>query len=143
MTRRLWTGLVLAALGLCATGAIVQAAGGDEKTKALALPSDAPQPDLGAPRSASSLAERFAQIRAEYEAQRTDVAAYARRMVDLAASSPADPAARDALIWVIKKPGMSDTGAYGDEFARAAALLVRHHGDDPEAVRVGLDLTMS
>ena len=29
---------------------------------------------------------------------------------------------------------------YGDEFARAAALLVRHHGDDPEAVRIGLRL---
>ena len=35
---------------------------------------------------------------------------------------------------------MFDVGAYGDEFARAAALLVRHHGDDPEAMRVGLGL---
>ena len=66
------------------------------------------------------------------------VAEYARRMVDLVESSPRDPAGRDALIWVIEMPGLRDTGAYGDQFARAAALLVRHHGDDPEAVRIGL-----
>ena len=51
-----------------------------------------------------------------------------------------DPAARDALVWVLNKPGMRDVAEYGDEFARAAALLVRHHGDDPEAVRIGLGL---
>ena len=56
-------------------------------------------------------------------------------------SSPADPAARDALVWVLNKPGRADTGPYGDEFARAAALLVRHHGDDPEAVRIGLGVS--
>ena len=61
-------------------------------------------------------------------------------MVDLAESSPDDPAARDALLWVINKPGRGDMGAYGDQFARAGALLVRHHGDDPEAVRIGLRL---
>jgi thiol-disulfide isomerase/thioredoxin len=70
-----------------------------------------------------------------------DDVAFCRRMVELAASSPADPAARDALIWVINKPNRADAGAYGDEFARAAALLVRHHGDDPEAIRVGLGLS--
>ena len=41
---------------------------------------------------------------------------------------------------MIDKPGRGDDGPYGDEFARAAALLVRHHGDDPEAVRIGLGL---
>ena len=62
-------------------------------------------------------------------------------MVDLAESSPDDPAARDALLWVINKPGRVATWrAYGDQFARAGALLVRHHGDDPEAVRIGLTL---
>jgi hypothetical protein len=61
-------------------------------------------------------------------------------MVDLAESSPDDPGARDALLWVTDKPGRGDMGAYGDKFTRAAALLVRHHGDDPEAVRIGLRL---
>ncbi len=44
------------------------------------------------------------------------------------------------MIWVINKPGLFDVGPYGDEFARAAALLVRHHGNDSEAVRSGLKL---
>jgi hypothetical protein len=48
--------------------------------------------------------------------------------------------ARSIRGWVVNKPGMFDVGPYGDEFARAAALLVRHHGDDPEAVRIGLSL---
>jgi thiol-disulfide isomerase/thioredoxin len=64
-------------------------------------------------------------------------------MVELAESAPSDPVARDALLWVLNKPGRGDEGAYGDEFARAAALLVRHHGDDPEAVRIGLRLDLS
>jgi hypothetical protein len=108
---------------------------------------------------------RYAQLLAEFEAQQAayrrpatkakspreeQVAAerrprdlildYSRRMVDLAAAAPDDPAARDALRWVINRPGRVDMQAYGDEFARAAALLVRHHGNDPEAVRVGLTL---
>ena len=61
-------------------------------------------------------------------------------MVDLAESSPESPAARAALLWVINQPARADFRAYGDQFARAVALLVRHHGDDPEAVRIGLGL---
>ena len=66
-------------------------------------------------------------------------------MVDLAESSPDHPAVRDALIWVFNTPGGAGTnvGAYHDLLARAGALLVRHHGDDPEAVRIGLTLSMS
>ncbi len=104
------------------------------------------------------------QIQAEFEAQRAaylhavneakspsdkrevtrkmapDVIAYSRRMVDLAASSLDDPTARDALLWVISKCSGRDTGAYGDQLAHAGTLLVRHHADDPEAVRIGLRL---
>ena len=91
-----------------------------------------------------SVAQRFAQILAEYDAK---VAAYRQArieaekasdkrqssatrfpiwspsagMIDLAESSPAEPAARDALTWVIEQPGRSDSGAYGDEFARTLA----------------------
>jgi len=61
-------------------------------------------------------------------------------MIELAASSPADSGARDALLWVLDAPWRGDMGAYHDEFSRAAALLVRHHGDDPDAVRIGLRL---
>ena len=69
-----------------------------------------------------------------------DDVAYSGRMLDLAASAPADRTARDALLWVLNKPYRADFGAFGDQFAGAAALLVRHHGDDPEAVRIGLEL---
>jgi thiol-disulfide isomerase/thioredoxin len=113
---------------------------------------------------ASTLAERVAQVRAEFESQRDAMhaamekaedereqnaifarmnpneAEFARRMVELALTAPKDPASRNALVWVIDKPYMSDGGPYGDEYARAAALLVRHFGDDPEAIRVGLEL---
>ena len=37
--------------------------------------------------------------------------------------------------------GAGDLGAYRIQLARAGALLVRHHGDDPEAVRIGLTLS--
>jgi thiol-disulfide isomerase/thioredoxin len=144
---------------------VVPIAGADEPSKPSPSPAGATKPGDRAGRAEPSLAERFAQIRAEYDAQRDayaqalqkagsqremteihrklapDEVAYSRRMVDLAESSPADPAARDALIWVIGKGFMLDTGAYGDEFAHAGALLVRHHGDDPEAVRIGLGLS--
>jgi peroxiredoxin len=137
---------------------------GDPTARAVASASTphSDDPDRWAERP---VAERAAQIRAEFEAQLAAsrqaaakaenprakgavaaerpidrLAPYARRMVDLAESSPHDPATRDALLWVIGMPGARDTGAYGDQFARAAALLIRHHGDDPEAVRIGLGL---
>ena len=44
---------------------------------------------------------------------------------------------------MVDKPGRVDRGAYGDEFARASALLVRHHGDDPRAIEVALRLNNS
>jgi RNA polymerase sigma factor (sigma-70 family) len=69
-----------------------------------------------------------------------DLASYARRVVDLAAAHPKEAATRDALIWVMNKPSLSDEGPYGDEFSRAVNLLVHYHGDDPEVARVGLSL---
>ena len=57
-------------------------------------------------------ADRQAAIKAENPRAKGAVAAkrpidrvadYARRMVDLAESSPDDPAARDALLWVINE----------------------------------------
>jgi thiol-disulfide isomerase/thioredoxin len=110
------------------------------------------------------MAKRLAEILAEYEARLDELnralakaatpreqnevyktmlpddTAFSRRMIDLAATSPTDSAARDALVWVINKPGRLDVGPYADEFDRAARMLVRHHGDDPEAIRVGLQM---
>jgi peroxiredoxin len=114
-------------------------------------------------RSEGLIAKQFAQIRTEFEAEQAahrqaaikaestrdkrdgaartfaDAVPYCRRMVDLAESFPDHSAARDALIWVFNTPrGAGDLGAYRVQLARAGALLVLHHGDDPEAVRIGL-----
>jgi thiol-disulfide isomerase/thioredoxin len=153
----------LASVGVAAL-LIATLARADDPTAQSPAPAKTPQSDGPDRRPERPIAERSAQIRAEFQAEQAAsrqaakkaeapaakgaVAAkrpidlfadYARRMVDLAESSPHDPAARDALLWVLDPAGR-DTGAYGDQFARAAALLVRHHGDDPEAVRVGLGL---
>ncbi len=154
----------LASVGLAALLIATFARAGDPTARA-AAPARTPQSDDQSRRPERPIGERVAQIQAEFEAQlaasrqaatkvqnpraKEAVAAkrpidrfadYARRMVDLVESSPHDPAARDALLWVVAPGGLRDTGAYGDQFARAATMLVRHHGDDPEAVRIGLEL---
>jgi RNA polymerase sigma factor (sigma-70 family) len=163
MIRGRWIGLFLATIGLTATGAAVIAGGDDKKPVQPARPADAPRPDQKQA-AERPIADRLAEILAEYEAKQDALrealekienqreinkiygkmspneVAFCRRMIDLAISAPTDPAARRALVWVVNKPGMFDVGAYGDEFARATAMLVRVHGDDPEAVRVGLGM---
>jgi RNA polymerase sigma factor (sigma-70 family) len=154
-------GLVLLAIGLPTAGAVAMQRAGDDTT--VATPK-APAVTVNGAGTEPSMADRFARILSEYYAKQAaisqalqkvttqrevnevyakmspDEVAFTRRMIDLANSAPTDPVARDALIWVVNKRGMFDVGQYGDEFARAAALLVRHHGNDPEAVRVGLGL---
>lgn len=151
----------LVGLAVLSIGMVAHA---DEPTVPPPVPGEAARNQDESERSGSTIAKRFTQIQAEFYARNValeqEVANaeslqkkrelveqkapnevdYCRRIVDLATSSPTDPSARDALLWVINKPGWSDSGPYGDEFARAAALLVRHHGDDPEAVRIGLSL---
>ncbi len=128
---------------------------------------DEPKPSANAvaERPETPLAEKFDRIEAKYEnAQRTyrslfrgstfpevdrakaaeikpDYSAVVRQIVDLGATAPKDLAGRDAILWtILKSLGGSDTGPYGGEFALAANWLVRHFGDDPDAVRVGLEL---
>jgi thiol-disulfide isomerase/thioredoxin len=159
MARLVWTGFALLALGVPANlvhAHEAQGAGRQNDVRQGTVASSA-SPDR-------SLARQFAEIRAEYDQlqlahsqARTNVSGqskaspipaevrpddfiFSRRMIELALTAPAEPAARDALVWVINKPYRSDQGLYGDEFGRAAALLVRHHGNDPEAIRAGLVL---
>jgi thiol-disulfide isomerase/thioredoxin len=154
----------LALAGLIALLATSVASADEPKTRSAAS-AETSKSDNQSGRLDGPVAKQYAQLLAEFEAEqagyrqaaakaegsphkrsiadkrpRDSVVYYSRRMVDLAETSPADPAARDALLWVINKPGRGDMGEYGDQFARAAALLVRHHGDDPEAVRIGLRL---
>jgi thiol-disulfide isomerase/thioredoxin len=164
MTKGWCAGLVLVMIGLVATGAGGLVGADGEKPRGPAAASPTPRASENSQSGAISLMERFQRIRAEYDAKLAavqkalekvkvqseinkvyremspDEVAFCRRMLDLAVLAPSDPAARDALIWVVNKPNMHVSGAYGDEFGRAAALLVRHHGDEPDAVRVGLGL---
>ncbi len=121
---------------------------------------------LGRPEGDSkpSVAERYRAIVAEYEGKRNaaaeaagkaktvaeqqkiyvkmmpDDAAFSRKMIELAVSSPNDPASRDALVWVIDKTNRLDIGDYGDQVGLAVRLLVDNFGNDPEAARLGLSL---
>jgi peroxiredoxin len=116
----------------------------------------------GVERPGLPLAEKLDHLEAEYEAAnraffklyrgstipeedlkkaaeiQPDFPAVVRRIAELAATAPKDPAVRDAMLWVIQRAegGPRD----GGEFGVAARWLVRHFGDDPDAVRVGLKL---
>jgi thiol-disulfide isomerase/thioredoxin len=59
-----------------------------------------------------------------------------RELVDISLQNPKTEAAKQALIWVVNKPGRGIGGDYGGEFDRAAGLLVRNHGDDAEVAGV-------
>lgn len=158
MSKGFCAGAFALLVGFSASGLVVQSVGGDEPKKPTAEATRAQE--VAKP----TVADKFATIKTEFEAQKAllrdavekakdereqmrlysemspDDVIFSRRMVDLALEAPKEEAARDALIWVINKPYRGDEGPYGDEFGRAAALLVRHHGDDPIAVSVGLGL---
>lgn len=75
-----------------------------------------------------------------YGAKMPSIPRFASRMVELAATAPGDPAAREAMLWVLDQPGMSSAGTYDDDYLRAALLLLRHHADHPDVARLGLQL---
>lgn len=160
--KKLMTIAGLIVLTLATTGgALGLATGQDDPPKTVAqgatkTKAQAPDPPL---------AEQLDRLKAEYEtAQRAyfslykgstipqenlakaaeiapDYSAVVRRIDELAATDPKNPAGRDALIWVILN-GLSgsDHGPQAGEYSLAASRLIHKHGDDPEAVRVGLSL---
>ena len=166
MSRGLWIGFVLLATGAATCELSIRAAEPDVAPGAarVGLAAKLPGPLLADAKPAATIARQFATIRAEFDAAQRratveaekgksefeswktygrlvpDPALFSRRMVDLAATEPQSPAARDALLWVIDKPNMGPGGPYSDEFTRAVLLLLRFHGDDPEVARVGLVL---
>ena len=112
-----------------------------------------------------TLAEELDRVRKEYEAARQafmkfyqgstipqeqlaeaikvrpDYSSVVRKLAELGSRAPTDPAVRDAMVWVLSNGlGGGDSGPLGGEFATAANWLVTHFGDDPEAVRAGLEL---
>ncbi len=64
---------------------------------------------------------------------------YLHRLLDLAESAPTTPAALRAAQLVFDEGGQVFAPiGYQDEIARALMLMTRHHGDNPEAIRIGL-----
>ncbi len=152
------------ALGFTTTAGVVELAIGDHEEPAAALRADNPKPGAqdGAEHSEPPLDEKLDRLKDGYEAAnrefskfyrgstipeedqakaakvQPDFPAVVRRIADLAAAAPNSPAVRDAMLWVIRKS--CDRAPYAGEFAIASTWLVRHFGDDPDTIRVGLDL---
>ena len=166
--RQYWMIAGLITLGLATTGgAVGLATGALDEPKATPRAND-PKPAAKAlaERPEPLLAEKLDRLKAGYlDAERAyhafyrgstipeesrakaaeiqpDYPAVVRRIADLAATAPKDPSVRDAMLWMIEPAGRSgrDAGPQAGEFALAATWLVRHFGDDPDAVRVGLEL---
>ncbi len=161
-----WYGVILLTAGMAAVGPGIRATQPDvlpgSALGGLAAKLPGARPDDAKPEN--TIAHQFEAIRSEFDATlkkataeaekaksqfeamkifgklMPDQAAFSHRMVDLAATEPQNPAARDALLWVIDKPGMGPAGPYSDEFMRAVCLLLRYHANDPEVARVGLTL---
>lgn len=156
--RQFWMIAGLIALGVATTVGTVRLTDGGVDDKPKATPrAERPKP---------SLAENLERIKAEYEAAnrayhtlyrgstipeenqamaakiQPDYPAVVRRIFEQAATDPKVPAVRDAMLWMIGPAGDGgmDSGPYAGEFAMAANWVARNFGDDPEAVRVGLDL---
>lgn len=64
-------------------------------------------------------------------ASRPDAKKYVARVMELAESAPDDPAAVDALLWVVNRGGQTR------EADRAIELLARDHAQDPKIMRIG------
>jgi thiol-disulfide isomerase/thioredoxin len=137
-------------------------AGGDEpKAESSAVKSNAAS-KTGAELPQAPLAEKLDRLKAEYEAALRehsalyrgstipeenrakaagidiDLSPVVRQIADLAATAPKSPIVRDAMLWVIWRAGRR--GPDAGEFALGANWLARNFGDDPDAVRVGLEL---
>jgi thiol-disulfide isomerase/thioredoxin len=156
--RQYWMIVGLITLGITTTlGAVGPATGSGDEPKATARTDDLkPAAKAGAERPEPPLAEKLDRLKVTYEDAfraydaevnrakaaeiRPDLPAVARRLFDLAAIAPKDPAVRDGMLWMIEEVGrFQSEGPYSGEFAVAANWLVLHFGDDPDAVRVGLE----
>jgi thiol-disulfide isomerase/thioredoxin len=153
------------ALGIATTVGAVGLATGCDEPKAAARTDDLkPAAKAGAEHPELSLAEKLDRLNAEHESAfraydalfrgstipeenrakaaeiRPNLAGVVRRIADLAATAPKDPAVRDAMLWIIEEVRpFRGGGPYAAEFVVAANWLVCHFGDDPDAVRVGLE----
>ena len=160
IVKQYWMIAGLIALGVATTGGAVVMATSGEEPKATPRPEEQkPATKAVAVHPEPPLADKLDRLKAEYEGAhrafmafyrgstipeadmekalkaQPDFPALVRRILDLASTAKKDPAVRDAMLWVIRQSHRD-----GGEFALAADWLLRAFGDDPEAIRVGLEL---
>ena len=164
--RQYWMIAGLIALGLATTvGAVgLATAGGDEPKATPRADDPKPAAKAGAERPEPPLAEKLDRLKAEYEgADRAFQAFYRGSTIpqENLAEGHRDSARLPGRRPPDRRPGGDRTegsgrprrhalgdraapwrphGPHAGEFALAASWLVRHFGDDPDAVRVGLEL---
>ena len=151
---------LLALVGL-ATHAATQDPAKDEPSRSDPAPKAASRPDTTI---TPSLTERFQAIKAEWQAavkrcwaevakgktkaEQNELFArfhpndvnYYQRCLDLAASAPTDPGARDARLWIIAD-GMRNSDSVGPRsvpIGQAVEGLLAHHPNDPIVARAAL-----
>ena len=113
----------------------------DEPPGAPSAKADSPRARLEVIRSEYAQAQRapFAAYRKattdderkKAVASRPDAKKYVARMMELAESAPDDPAAVDALLWVVNHGGQTK------EADRAIERLARDHAQDPKIMQIG------
>jgi thiol-disulfide isomerase/thioredoxin len=161
--RQHWTIAGVFALGVMTSiGAVGLPTARDDEPKAFRADEPKPVAESVAERPEVKLVEKLDRVKTAYESAQLayqslyrgstipeenrakaaeiepSLPAVVRRIGELAATAPKSPAVRDAMLWVIGQA--SAHGSNPGEFGVAATWLVRHHGDDPDAVRVGLEL---
>jgi thiol-disulfide isomerase/thioredoxin len=78
--------------------------------------------------------------RAVFRRKAPDRVAYFDKLFALASTAPGSPGAREALIAIVEECDRFFRSPYHLPMSRAMAELAQHHGDDPEAIRLGLGL---
>jgi RNA polymerase sigma factor (sigma-70 family) len=93
---------------------------------------------------AAAMGKSQAEVAEIYKRLGPDLAAYATRFVSLAERYPKDPAAVDALIWVVERTqSASDEweGPFSRMVGRAMEILTRNHAGEPRLGPLCLRLT--
>jgi thiol-disulfide isomerase/thioredoxin len=89
------------------------------------------------------------EMGAIFAKKKPDIIAYSRRFLALAEAHPDDPAARDALLWIVMReklpgtaimPGSLGISSSSELLGRAVDLLIEKHANDLQVARTALFL---
>jgi hypothetical protein len=87
------------------------------------------------------------EMAAVFARKKPDIIAYSRRFLALAEAHPGEPAARDALLWIVmheapasamSRPQTLGIDPSSELLERAINLLIEHHANDLQVARSAL-----